>query len=126
MSVTCHSCGNFFEDYTELARHIAGSTKGHRKGKKWAAQLLLRVKQLDKKAEFQERIENRTPLSEEDKQARRSNKLELSGVKKMMNTQCPHCKTLHVETVEVEHTQSTLAWKTPKGTLLILCARCRR
>ena len=89
MSDICNSCGEWFDDYTELARHIAGAKTGHKKGKKWAAKYLLRVNQLNSKKEYEDKI----PLSEEDKQNRRElMNIQLSGQKKMVNTMCPHCK----------------------------------
>lgn len=123
MSVECHACHAWFEDYTELALHISSEKTGHRKGKKWAASLLLKVRQLDSKKDMKER----TPLSEEDKENRREiqRSVELSGAKYMVNTICPKCKSRHAETLEVEYVRSPLAWKTLQGTLIILCARCR-
>jgi hypothetical protein len=124
MSVQCNSCGSIHEDYAELARHISTSKKGHRRGKKWAASFLLKVKKLNQKKEPFDRI----PLSEEDKENRREirQQVQLSGVKKMVNTLCPHCKKGHSEAIEVEYVNSPTAWKTPRGTLNILCAGCRR
>ena len=121
MSVDCRACGQFFEDYGELAQHIAGEKRGHKKGKKWAAAYLLKVRQLNQRKDLKERV----PLSEEDKENRRELRVELSGVKKMTNTQCPKCKSPHAEALEIEYVKSPLIWATSRGTPLILCARCR-
>ena len=124
MSEICNSCGEWFDDYTELARHIAGAKTGHKKGKKWAAKYLLRVNQLNSKKEYEDKI----PLSEEDKQNRRElMNIQLSGQKKMVNTMCPHCKKAHAEALEVEYANSPFAWKSPQGSfIMVLCAGCRR
>lgn len=125
MSVQCNSCGQFFDEFTDLARHISESPKRtHKYGRKWAAKLLLQVRRLDSKKDFKER----TPLSEEDKENRREiqRSIQLSGAKSMVNTICPKCKTRHAEALEVEYVRSPLAWKTIQGTLLIMCAGCRR
>jgi hypothetical protein len=121
VSVECNACHDFFEDYGELAQHIAGQKKGHRKGKIWAAKFLLKVRKLDARKDLKERV----PLSEEDKENRRELRVELSGVTKMTNTQCPKCKSPHAEALEIEYVKSPLIWATSRGTPLILCARCR-
>ena len=123
MSVTCHQCNESFDEYSELAVHIM-SKKSHRKGRKWAAKLLSQVNRLDQKKEF----EGREPLSEEDKENRRElrEQSRLSGVRTMVNTVCPKCKNWHAESLEVEYVQSPFTWKTPQGTLMIMCIRCRR
>ena len=95
-----------------------------KKGKKWAAKYLLRVNQLNSKKEYEDKI----PLSEEDKQNRRElMNIQLSGQKKMVNTMCPHCKKAHAEALEVEYANSPFAWKSTKGSfIMVLCAGCRR
>ena len=126
MTVQCNSCGADFETFTELAQHITISPKRtHKYGRVWAAKLLTQVTRLNKKQESFDRI----PLSEEDKENRRELKaqVKLSGEKSMVNTICPKCKTRHVEVLEVEYARSPLAWRTAQnGTLIILCAGCRR
>lgn len=125
MSVQCNSCGQDFDEFVDLAKHIMGESKRtHRHGRKWAASLLLKVRKLDSKKELKERV----PLSEEDKENRREiqRQVQLSGAKSFVNTICPKCKTRHAEALEVEYVRSPLAWKTLQGTLLIMCAGCRR
>jgi uncharacterized protein YnzC (UPF0291/DUF896 family) len=123
MSVVCHQCHSDFETYTELAQHII-SKKNHRKGRKWASSLLLKVNQLNKKKDF----ENRTPLTEEEKETRREirQQTQLSGARKMVNTLCPQCKRHSAQSIEVEYANSQQAWRTINGTLRILCMGCRR
>jgi len=122
MSVQCNTCGDSFETYSELAAHIQSSPKRtHKHGRKWAAKLLLKVSQLDKKTEF----ENRTKLTEQEKENKQDTHRELSGQRTMVNTKCPQCKRVHAEALEVEYAKSADAWKT--GTLfMVLCIGCRR
>lgn len=130
MSVDCHSCHEWLEDYHELAVHIMKpeNRRSHRKTRIWAAKFLTRAKSLDAKASAKALREGRTPLSEEDKENRREiiKSIQLSGAKSMVNTICPKCKTRHAEALEVEYVRSPHSWKTLQGTLLIMCAGCRR
>ena len=124
MSVTCNSCGDTFETYTELAVHISTSSKKtHKHGRIWAAKLILRTNQLDKKKDFG----NRVPLTEQEKENKRevSNIVQLSGQKTYVNAKCPQCKRIHSETIEVEFARSQTAWKF-KDFFMILCGGCRR
>ena len=122
MTVECHQCGDTFDTYTDLARHI--TVKKHRKGRRWAAKLLLQVGRLDKKKDFDDRV----PLSEEDKESRRElrDAAQVSGEKIITNTKCPKCGNWHSQYIEVEYARSETAWRTEKGTLLILCGGCKK
>lgn len=117
--VLCHSCQKVFEDYKELALHIQSNKKGHRKGKKWAARYIMRVRQLDKKKE----LNGRVPMTEEQKENRRDNVRELSGETEQLLTICPHCKKGHRELLPVEFSQSRDAWQV-KDRLVVLCPIC--
>lgn len=119
MTVSCHSCGQPFDNFHDLAVHIAGSRKGHRKGKKWASKYILLNGRRDKQ-NFQ-----RTPLTEAEKENKREMKRELSGETKSGLVFCPHCKTKHQQTLPVEYVDSPSAWRIEKM-LVILCSGCRR
>jgi hypothetical protein len=122
MSVQCNTCGDSFDTYQELAAHIQSSPrKTHKHGRKWAAKLLLRVSQLDKKQDF----ENRTKLTEQEKENKLDTRRELSGQKTFVNTKCPQCKRVHAEALEVEYAHSKDAWRAG-NMFMILCISCRR
>jgi phage FluMu protein Com len=124
VSVQCNTCRDIFETYTELAQHISSAPrKTHKHGRKWAAKLLLKVSQLDKKQDF----ENRSKLTEQEKQNKREvqNIVQLSGQKAYVNAKCPQCKRIHSESIEIEYARSNTAWKI-KDMFMILCGGCRR
>lgn len=120
MTPSCHSCDQSFADYGELAKHIAASKKGHRKGKVWAANYLLRTRALDTK-----KFEGRRPLTEADKANKASTKLELSGATKDVLAVCPRCHKGHRESLPVEYAESNQAWR-QKNCLVLLCRSCKR
>ncbi len=117
--VSCHSCNNTFPDYHALALHISSEKKGHRKGKKWASAYLLK-NSLKPKNEHKER----TPLSEEDKEARESTHIELSGDVVYVNTNCPKCRRVYPRIIETEYANSKWAWRGENGVLIITCLNC--
>lgn len=124
MPVLCHSCGHSFPDYTELAKHIINAKKGHRRGKVWASKFLLQVKRLDRKVTNQNRPD-RIPLTEEQKEAKKSLMREVSGEFRQVLCVCPRCKLGHVEAVEVEYIESRDAWRSESGKPMIICGGCR-
>lgn len=115
----CIACKQAFGDYKELALHIQSSKKGHRKGKKWAANYMLKVRQLDQKKQ----INGRVPLTEEQKENKKSLVRELSGEEEYAITFCPHCKRGHREILPVEFSKSRDAWRV-KDKLVVLCEGC--
>ena len=115
----CLSCNEVFADYTELALHIQSSKKGHRKGKKWASNYLLRTRQLDQK-----QINGRVPLTEEQKENKRNMVRELSGRNENVVTYCPQCKSKTAQPLPVEFTQSREAWRIGKN-FAVLCSECK-
>jgi len=117
--VSCHSCNATFPDYAALALHISSSRSGHRSGKRWAAKYLHR-NVLKQKTEFQ-----RMPLTENDKENKRSLVRELSGETKSGIVFCPHCKGKHQQTLPIEYADSPTAWRV-NNALAILCANCGR
>ena len=121
MSVQCFCCNAIFEDYQELANHVKNSKTGHRKSKKWAAKVLLNVTRLNQKKELQQR----TPLTAEQKESYQETKRELTGTQQNIITYCPSCKQGHRENLPSEFIKSEQAWRTPRGTLIILCQNCK-
>lgn len=121
MTVSCHACGQPFENYGELAFHISSTRdKAHRKGKRWAAKYLHRAN-LNKRDNDRGKI----PLTEEQKDAKEDLKRELSGNTEMVLTYCLGCKTGIRQPVPVEYSQSPNAWRTGNGTLIMPCPRCQ-
>lgn len=120
MGVLCHSCNQGFPDYGELAKHIASSKKGHRKGKKWAAKYLLRTRELNKKKEMKGRV----ALTEAEKENKKDTVRELSGETTIVETYCPHCKRKSRQIMPMEFGESGNAWKIG-GCLAVLCNSCR-
>lgn len=114
----CHSCGQSFPDFRELALHISGAKKGHRKGKAWASKYLLRSS-LTANHERRERI----PISDEDREAKTNTRMELSGEMSYVRVKCPKCKRVYPRTVEVEYVNSKLALR-DNGVLMITCQNC--
>ncbi len=121
MPVQCFCCGATFEDYAELAKHVSASKKGHRKSKKWAADYMLKTRQLNQKRDLPQRI----PLTEEQKDNYQETKRELSGEYENVICLCPRCKLGHREQVPTEYSHSEQAWRSPKGTLMMICQRCK-
>jgi len=117
----CRICNQDFEyDWHSLAKHISISKKGHRAGKKWAAKYLLQVNRLNAKRDLPQRV----PLTEEQKEARRDLRREISGDTQRVLTLCPHCKSQAVSVLPVEYTQSPIAWR-QNNNLVVLCEPCR-
>ncbi len=119
MAVECHSCQQIFADYGELALHIASSKKGHRKGKKWASNYLMRTRVLDKKNGY------RTPLTEQDRENKRDAQRELSGEIKYVPTVCPQCHQGQRQQLPIEYVESNSAWKI-RGEFVVICNNCGR
>ncbi len=120
MTVICHSCQAEFDDYEALAKHISSSKQGHRKGKRWAANYLLKSRALNQKKLF-----NSSPLTQEDRENRESTKREISGETEWILTVCPHCKKGHREQLPREFIESSVAWRTSRGTLIVNCSACQ-
>ena len=118
----CFNCDEVFPDYMALALHITSAKKGHRKGKRWAAKYLMLNKiSIDKK-----RNNNRTPLTEKDRENKRNSKLELSGQTQTLLTYCPKCKKSYKQAVPVEYAMSPTAWRNTKGILIMACPNCQK
>lgn len=122
MSVKCHSCGEQFNTYGELALHILANKKGHRKGRRWAAKyVMMRGLSPDKRNGKQL---NRVALTEEERINKSSTERELSGESELETIRCPHCKRLVEAYIPVEHVDNEHAWR-KEGRLSILCEGCR-
>ncbi len=121
MSVECYYCPQSFAGFQALALHISQSRKGHRKGKKWAAKyLMLNSLSPDKRKPIRN---NGTPLTEEQRQAKRDTLRQLSG--KVVNTVtlCPKCKRRSNNSLPSEYVSNPSAWRA--GNILIkLCINC--
>ncbi len=120
MTVICHSCNNDFPDFESLAKHIVASKKGHRRGKKWAAGYLLKVRALNAKKDF-----NYVPMTQEDRENRASTIRELSGETQYVKIICPNCKTYNQLKLPVEYIESKEAWRSKVGTLIVNCLDCQ-
>lgn len=118
----CHSCGDIFPDWKALADHIATSKTGHRKGKKWAAKIRM-VNSLSAKARYGKKNFERTPLTEEQKEAKELSQRELSGEIEVVTTVCPKCKHQAHQVLPVEFTQNNHAWRI-KALLPVFCEGC--
>ena len=115
----CHHAP--FSDWHELALHITKEKKGHSRGKTWAAKVLTNVNQLNQKRDLPQRV----PLTEEQKEARKESKQDLSGKERMVLTLCPKCNKVTSQVVPEEYAQSKRAWRASNGTLFITCEKCK-
>jgi len=117
----CLTCGKSFEDYSELAKHIMTTPK-HRKGKKWAAKYI-HLNTLSLRAR-NGALKGRTPLTDEQKEARQDSIRVPSGDTVRMDTFCPKCKIKYTDVFEVEYAYDKDAWRV-KDCLVRLCFDCR-
>ncbi len=121
----CRYCGKSCKDWGELALHVQSQKKGHRGGKKWAAQYLLKTRQLNSKKE----LNGRQPMSEEAKEIRREliESVRLSGEEVCVETLCPNpkCKRVSKQVLPVEYVRSPNAWRT-ENQIIKLCRNCER
>ncbi len=125
--VSCHQCSKGFADYEKLALHIM-TTKGHRKGRRWAAHYVM-INGLSPKnrRDLPERAaenpdKERTEFGDENRQNMR---VILSGREKHVIAVCPKCKGNDRVVLPEEYATSVFAWRMG-GTLTKLCARCGR
>lgn len=118
MSVICLSCNKPFEDYKQLAIHIASSKNGHRKGRKWAASYLLKLKYLNKRDNY-----GRSQLSEVEKDNKKDMVRVVSGETTIVETICPRCNTKSQQVIPIEHSESNEAWKI-EDCLVVRCQSC--
>lgn len=117
--IKCISCGNVFDDYSELASHIISTKKGHRKGRKWAAQYVHR-NLLNKR---DNKFKDGKPAPPKTKPSEIS--LQLSGNQRCVNTVCPKCHSLGQEVLEAEYANSPNVWRLDDR-IVVVCIRCRR
>lgn len=119
---TCHTCHAELADYKELALHIS-TTKGHRKGKKWAANFLMKV---NERPEIKKIAVNPDYEPTEFGDENRANaKRELSGDQEYAGTVCPNCRRISRELLPVEFVHSNTAWRIGDK-LAVNCGNCRR
>lgn len=115
----CYYCENEYETYGELATHI--NTIHPKKRNKWAANFVLK-KVLFKE---QDKNDNRMPLTEEEKEAKRSTQRELSGREQPVQTICPACSNIGLAVIPIEYVTSNSAWRN-NGKIMLLCNSCRK
>lgn len=119
---SCYSCNppSTHPDFGALALHIM-STKGHKKGRKWAAKYLMINNLSPEKRNGKQ--QGRIILTEEQKESKRDSRYQLSGENEVVVTICPKCKTGRKLALPVEFTGSPVAWRI-KGLFAVLCSVC--
>ena len=115
---TCRTCNKSFEGFQELALHIM-SSKGHSKGKIWAAKFLSLKSWMKDKPE-------RMEVTEEDRENKKDGRRVVSGNTQHVKTVCPNCKQSNVQSLPVEYIESRGAWKTSSGAFMVDCINCRK
>lgn len=125
----CLTCGDEFESYYELAKHLNDNRKTHKLNygtRKWIAKMLaVNVLSAKNRREMPHRAAKDpdyepTELGEEN---RANAKRQLSGENQYVNTQCPQCRVKSRQLVEQEYAVSERAW-VQDDRLLICCSRC--
>lgn len=118
-TVSCFSCQppTYHANYGKLAVHIM-ATKGHRKGRKWAAKYLM----LHGKRNGHNN-QGRIPLTEGQHEAKQSSRYQPSGKTEVVQTICPKCKRGQKLGLPVEFTESPTAWRI-KDFFAVLCSVC--
>lgn len=127
--ILCHFCNHPpFDTFGELALHLKVSKKigGHnnRASQLWANKYLSRQKELDKKASFKKSAENRVVLTDEQKEAKRDTKYQLSGATKYVKVKCPRCHTVSRDFLPVEHVNNFEALKID-NCFVKMCEGCK-
>jgi hypothetical protein len=119
---SCNQCQEPFDDYESLAHHIVENKKSHKRGRAWALRYLA-THNLSQKA-LKGKLEGRSPLTSEQREAKQSTVRELSGQLKYVPTFCPKCKSHEYQKLEIEYVESPHAWRM-SGELVKLCVDCR-
>jgi len=115
----CHYCNApVFANWTELALHISSSRKGHRKGKRWAANFLIGKKVKDKKKQ-----QPRKRQTAEEKETKKNLVRVLSGDTEFVDTLCLRGKHTVRQSLPVEYSQNPRAWRI-QGRLVLTCVGC--
>jgi hypothetical protein len=83
----------------------------------------MRQKALDKKATMQDRHRGRTALTEDEKQNKEDVHRVLSGEEKRVNTWCPKCKRIGVDSLPIEFVENPTAWRIA-GKIVKFCINC--
>jgi hypothetical protein len=112
---SCNDCGEYFEEYQELAHHIIKAK--HRHGKKWANNYLL------KHVLFEKEMPQRTALTAEQKQSKEDAKRGLSGDMRYASTICPKCKRKGRPLLPSEFVDSPVVWRI-NGLIAKFCIEC--
>jgi hypothetical protein len=96
--------------------------KGHKAGKHWAAKYIM-VNGLSAKNRTDRKLNGRIALTDEQKEAKESLVVTLSGRQKRAATICPKCKQSSLQILPVEYADSPFAWRAGKS-LVMLCQNC--
>jgi len=120
--MNCFYCTSFNNKTPlEVAHHIFDDHPSKRRG--WATKVLTNVEQLNYKVDH--KPQDRVPLTEEEKEAKRSTQRQLSGHEKPVQTLCPVCNSHGYQVLPVEYVTSNFAWRN-QGTLIVSCQGCRK
>lgn len=115
----CYACYADFEyDWKAWARHQIENKKdkGHKKNQVFAAKILTNVRALNAKKD----LPGRTPLTDEQKEAKTSTIRPTSGMFKIVRTYCPQCHVLDIKKLEVEFIEDMHTWK-HNDNFVVLC-----
>jgi hypothetical protein len=121
----CKVCGVVFEDWKALAWHIHNNKKSHKKSQRFAAQVLVGVRDSRPKITRVGKDPTYEP-TEYGKEQRANAVRELSGESIYENTHCPTCGKGSRILVPLEHAESDRAWRNTLGRLMVDCDGCRR
>lgn len=124
---TCRTCDRDFESWGDLADHINSATdkphKRDRAGKMWAKRYIHR-NTINKLKKLGRELPYRTPLTDEQREAKEDTRRELSGETKWVMTICPKCNKGKHRMIETEHVDEPEAWHI-KNRLAVTCDGCR-
>jgi len=124
---TCRTCDQDFETWGDLADHINSATdkphKRDRAGKMWAKRYIHR-NTINKLKKLGRELPYRTPLTDEQREAKEDTRRELSRQTKLVPVKCPRCNKGSRQILEVEHTDNPQAWRID-NCFVILCGGCR-
>jgi len=115
----CFYCPYSCEEAKLMAQHIFAAHPNKRRG--WATKVLTDVERLNRKVDRPEYA----PLSEADREAKRSTQHEISGIEKTTELLCPACNSVHYLKMPVEYLQSQYAWRNGSR-LVVNCLSCRK
>ncbi len=105
--IKCRTCKQSFESWGNLAHHINSSKdKAHNKdraGKMWAKRFIHKNTINKMQKSVRKEFAPRTALSDEQKEAKKDTRRELSGEMKIVPVKCLRCHTGSRQFLEAEH-----------------------